>query len=296
MDDQGLLASRFEAHRAHLRTVAYRMLGSGAEADDAVQETWLRISRAGDDGVDNLGGWMTTVAGRVCLDMLRSRRARREETLGAHEPEPSGRRRHEANPEDDAQLADSVGIALLVVLDNLSPAERVAFVLHDMFDLSFDEIAPIVGRTPVATRQLASRARRRVHGASTADANRARHRELVEAFLAASKAGDLEALVAVLDPEVVLRSDAQAERMHGPGELRGAEAVAATFKGRAQAAVAGLIDGAVGILVPIKGRMLVVLEVTFGRGKITTIHAVADREALAAMELERFDGRDPTAS
>jgi RNA polymerase sigma-70 factor (ECF subfamily) len=298
MDERELLARKFQAHRAHLRAVAYRMLGSDPEADDAVQESWLRVSRAGADGIDNLVGWMTTIVGRVCLDMLRTRHARREEALGAHEPEPATGRRHERNPEDDAQLADSVGLALMVVLETLEPAERVAFVLHDMFDLPFDEIAPIVGRSTVATRQLASRARRRVRGgsASTGDAQRAKQRKVVEAFIAASKAGDFEALVAVLDPDVVLRADTQGVRMGGPAELHGAGAVAGEFVGRAQAAVAGLIDGEVGILVPIKGRMLLVLALTFRNDRIVRMDAVADREALAALELARFDGREPTAS
>ncbi len=290
MDERELLAQRFEAHRAHLRAVAYRVLGSDAEGDDAVQEAWLRVSRAGDSGIDNLGGWMTTIVGRVCLDMLRARNARREESLAAHEPEPIAQRRHERNPEDDVQLADSVGLALLLILDTLEPAERVAFVLHDMFDLSFDEIAPIVGRSSVATRQLASRARRRVRGASASDVDRARHREIVEAFIAASKAGDFEGLVAILDPDVVFRTDAQGVRMHAPAELHGAAAVAEIFKGRAAAAIAGLIDGEVGILVPIKGRMLAVLDLRFGDGTIIAIDAVADRAALAALELKSIDG------
>jgi RNA polymerase sigma-70 factor, ECF subfamily len=294
MDERELLARRFEAHRAHLRGVAYRMLGSAAEADDAVQEVWLRMSHAGAGGVDNLGGWMATIVGRVCLDMLRARRARREETLGAHEPDPATGRRHARDPEEDAELADSVGMALLVVLETLEPAERVAFVLHDMFALPFDEIAPIVGRTPVATRQLASRARRRVRGTPTSDVDRGRKREVVEAFIAAAKAGDFEALVAVLDPDVVFRSDAQGIRMGGPAEVHGASAVAGFFNGRAQAAVAGLIDGDVGILVPVKGRMLLVLALTFDGGKITAVDAVADRETLAWMTLEEFGG-DPAA-
>ena len=291
MDERELLARRFETHRAHLHGVAYRMLGSAPEAEDAVQEAWLRMSRAGADGVDNLGGWMTTIVGRVCLDMLRTRRARREEALGAHEPQGAGRV-HERNPEEDVQLADSVGLALLVVLETLEPAERVAFVLHDMFDLPFDEIAPIVGRTSVATRQLASRARRRIRGASTSEVDHGRKREVVDAFIAAAKAGDFEALLAVLDPDVVFRCDAQAIRMGGPAEVRGPAAVGGFFTGpgRAQAAVSGLIDGEVGILVPVKGRMLLVLRVTFGEGRITALDAVADRGALETMALEELGG------
>ncbi len=290
MDDRELLARRFETHREHLRRVAYRMLGSAVEADDAVQEAWLRMSRADAGDVDNLGGWMTTIVGRVCLDMLRARNARREEALGAREPERDAGRRHERNPQEDVELADSVGLALLVVLETLEPAERVAFVLHDMFDLPFDQIAPIVGRTPVAARQLASRGRRRVRGASKSEVDRDRKRELVEAFIAAAKAGDFEALVTVLDPDVVFRCDAQAIRMGGPAEVHGPSAVAGFFKGRADAAVAGLIDGEVGILVPVKGRMLLVLECGVGAGKITSLDAVADRDALASMALEELGG------
>jgi RNA polymerase sigma-70 factor (ECF subfamily) len=290
MDERELLARRFEAHRAHLRGVAYRMLGSAEEADDAVQESWLRMSRANADDVDNLGGWMTTIVARICLDRLRARSARPEETLGGHEPEPSERRRHERSPEEDVELADSVGLALLIVLEKLNPAERVAFVLHDMFDLSFDEIAPIVGRTSVATRQLASRARRRVQGASTSDVDQRRKREVVEAFIAASRAGDFEGLMAVLDPEIVLRSDAEAVRLGGPAEVHGAAAVAELFKGRARAAVPGLIDGEFGILVPIEGRMLFVLELTFEGGRIASIDALADHDMLASLEVERVGG------
>ena len=284
MNDHDLLAQRFDAQRAHLRAVAYRMLGSSPEADDAVQEAWLRVSRADASAVDNLGAWLTTVVARVCLDMLRTRRSRAEEALGAHEPVAAAGRRHERTPEEDAQLADSVGLAVLVVLETLEPAERVAFVLHDMFDLPFDEIAPIVGRTPVAARQLASRARRRVRGASAPERD-ARKRAIVEAFLAASRAGDLEGLVAVLDPDVVVRSDAAAIKLGGPAELRGARAVATSFKGRARAAVPGLIDGETGVLVPVKGRMLLVLLLEFADGRITSIDAVADRETLDGMEL-----------
>ncbi|HKI95153.1 MAG TPA: sigma-70 family RNA polymerase sigma factor [Gemmatimonadales bacterium] len=295
MDERELLAQRFEAHRGHLRAIAYRMLGSSEEAEDAVQEAWLRMSRAGADGVDNLGGWMTTIVGRICLDMLRARKAHREETLDGPGTAPIAGRIHERSPEEDAELADSVGLALLVVLETLEPAERVAFVLHDMFDLPFDDIAPIVGRTPVAARQLASRARRRVRGASTSGVDRSRQREVVEAFIAASKSGDFEALVAVLDPDIVARCDAQAIRMGGPAEAHGAATVAGFFKGRAQAAVAGFIDGDVGILVPVKGRMLLVLKVTIGGGKIAAIDAIADRDALAALELTTMDGGDPLA-
>jgi len=285
MNERELLAQRFQRHRTHLHKVAYRMLGSAVEAEDAVQEAWLRVSGAGDDEVDNVRAWMTTIVARVCLDMLRTRNARREEALDAHEPEPSGQRRHERSVEDDLELADSVELALLVVLETLQPAERVAFVLHDMFDLPFDEIAPIVGRSSAATRQLASRARRRVHGASVSDMDRSRKRQVVEAFLAAARAGDFEALVAVLDPAVVLRADAEAVRMGGPAELHGAAVVAEFFKGRASAAIPALIDGEVGIVVPRGGRMLVALQITFAGERIAGIYGVADQETLDSLQL-----------
>src|SRR5829696_8183999 len=208
MDEHDGLAERFEANRPHLRAVAYRMLGSISEADDAVQESWLRLSRSGTSGVENLGGWLTTVVARVCLDMLRSRRSRREEPLGVRVPEPIVSREGGIDPEHEALLADSVGLALLVVLETLTPAERLAFVLHDMFAVPFEEIAPIVGRSTAASRQLASRARRRVRGAATVpDADLNRQREVVDAFFAASREGDFDALVAMLDPDVVLRAD-----------------------------------------------------------------------------------------
>ena len=288
MDERELLAQRFETHRDHLHRVAHRMLGSAAEAEDAVQEAWLRVSRADADDVENLGGWMTTIVGRVCLDKLRARNARREETLDGHEPEPDAQR-HAHGPEADVELADSVGLALLVVLETLQPAERVAFVLHDMFDLPFDEIAPIVGRTPMATRQLASRARRRVQGASASEVDQRRKREVAEAFIAAARDGDFQTLVAVLDPEIVLRSDAEAVRLGGPAELRSAAVVAGFFNGRAKFAVPGLIDGDVGVLVPFEERMVFVLALTFSGGKIAAIDAVADRDTIAALELERLD-------
>ena len=289
MSEHDMLAQRFESYRDRLHSAAYRMLGSSAEAEDAVQEAWLRVSHAGTDGVGNLGGWLTTIVGRVCIDKLRTRNARREEMLDGHEPEPDARREHERSPEADVELADSVGLALLVVLEALQPAERVAFVLHDMFDLPFEVIAPIVARTPVATRQLASRARRRVQGATASDIDRRRKQEVAEAFIAAARAGDFEALVAVLDPDVMLRGDAAAYQLAGSSvEVQGAGRVAEYFKGRARACVPGLIDGQVGILLPVEGRMMLVLELTFGDGKITSIHAVADRDTLASLELERL--------
>jgi RNA polymerase sigma-70 factor (ECF subfamily) len=293
MDEHELLAQQFERHRAHLHRVAYRMLGSASGAEDAVQESWLRVSGAGADGVDNLRGWMTTIVGRVCLDMLRARTARREEALDLHEPGHVARRLHEPTAEEDVEIADSVGLALLVVLETLQPAERVAFVLHDMFDLPFDDIAPIVNRTPAATRQLASRARRRVRGASVPHVDRRRKLEVVEAFLAAARAGDFEGLVAVLDPAVELSSDAHAVRMGGPSELHGSAVVAGFFKGKAAAAVPGLIDGEVGILVPIGGRMRFALRLSFAGGRIAGIDAVADDEALASLDLEVLGRRQP---
>src|SRR3954447_21872195 len=227
MDDNAWLAERFEEHRAHLRAVAYRMLGSMGEADDAVQEAWLRLSRSDADAIENLGGWLTTVVGRVCLNMLRARRRRREEPLGPHVPDPVIEAPDGSQPEHEALLADSVGLALLVVLETLPPAERLAFVLHDMFGVPFAQIAEIVNRTPDAARQLATRARRRVRGSTpTPDPDRARQREVVDAFFAAARDGDFEALVAVLDPDVVLHSDGGALRPAATVQVRGAEAVA----------------------------------------------------------------------
>lgn len=293
MDERELLARQFESYRDRLYNAAHRMLGSDAEAEDAVQETWLRVSHAGVDGVDNLGGWLTTIVGRVCLDKLRARKARREEMLDGHEPEPDIRRQHELTPDMDVELADSVGLALLVVLEALQPAERVAFVLHDMFDLSFDEIAPIVGRSSVATRQLASRARRRVRGASTSDIDRTRKQEVAEAFIAAARVGDFERLVTLLDPDVVVRGDDAVRQLAGSAaaDMRGAGVVAEFFRGKAQACVPGLIDGEVGILLPLEGRMFLVLELTFADGRISAIDAVADRETLGELELERLEWR-----
>jgi RNA polymerase sigma-70 factor (ECF subfamily) len=286
MAEQNYLAEQFEAHRAHLRAVAYRMLGSRAEAEDAVQEAWLRLSRAETDGIGNLGGWLTTVVARLCLDMLRARKSRREEPLTRHVPEPAA---GPADSERDALLADSVGLALLVVLDKLAPAERVAFVLHDMFDLPFEEIAAIVGRSPATTRQLASRARRRVRGGTAADADTDRQRDLIDAFLAASRNGDLAGIIAVLAPDVVFRGDAAAVRLGGAAELRGASAVAETFKGRAQAARTALIDGAPGIAVAPRGRLLLVLALTMADDKIVAIEAIADPKRLQSLDLFVFE-------
>ena len=290
MTEHELLAERFEANRAHLRTVAYRMLGSMAEADDAVQEAWLRLSRSGATEVQNLGGWLTTIVARVCLDMLRSRKSRREEPLGGDSLEPIVSRGDGSDPEHEALLADSVGLAMLVVLETLAPAERVAFVLHDMFDLPFDEIARIVGRSPEAARQLASRARRRVQGTdakSAADATR--QRVIVDAFLAASRGGDFAALLALLDPDVVLRADREAVRVGATELVRGAVAVAETFSGRARTAQPALVDGAAGLVWAPGGRPRVVFGFTIANGKIVEIEMLADPERLSGFELEMLD-------
>jgi RNA polymerase sigma-70 factor (ECF subfamily) len=282
MDEKNFLAEKFEANRTRLRAVAYRMLGSPSEVDDAVQEAWLRLNRSDAGDIENLSGWLTTVVARVCLDMLRSRKSRREEPLGPQVPEPIAKPENE----QEAELADSVGTALLVVLETLTPAERLAFVLHDMFAVPFEEIAPIVGRTAAAARQLASRARRRVQGAPSApDADVARQRKVVDAFLAASRGGDFEALLAVLDPDVVFRADPVAVRMGGLPEIRGATAVAETFKGRAQAAKPALIDGAVGIAVIMGGRLRIALNLTIADDRIVGIEAVADPERLRQFNL-----------
>src|SRR2546422_7132498 len=286
MNAQGWLAERFEANRTHLRAVAYRMLGSLSEADDAVQEAWLKLSRAETSGVENLGGWLTTVVARVCLDMLRSRKSRREEPMGAYLPEPIVSRGEGSNPEHEALIADSVGLALLVVLETLSPAERVAFVLHDLFDLPFDESAPIVGRSPTAARQLASRARRRVQGAATVpDADPTRQRKVVDAFLAASRGGAFDALLAVLDPDVVLRADRAAVQAGASRGVRGAPAVAKQFSGRARGAQPALVNGAVGLVWAPRGRPHVVFGFTITHGKIGEIDLVADPERLRQLDL-----------
>jgi RNA polymerase sigma-70 factor (ECF subfamily) len=292
VDHHEFLAERFEANRAHLRSVAYRLLGSMSDADDAVQETWLRLSRADTSGVDNLTGWLTTVVARVSLDMLRARTARREEHWGESVPEPPARQEERADPEHEAVLADSVGLALLVVLDTLGPAERLAFVLHDLFAVPFDEIAAILGRSPAAAKQLASRARRRVRGAATDDAletDLTRQRAVVEAFLAASRGGDFEALLALLNPKVVLRADRTAvsrPRADLQPEVRGARAVAGAFAGRAAGAQTALIDGYVGAVWAQGGRPRAVFEFRVAQGKIVSIEIVADPERLSQMDLE----------
>ena len=289
------LVERFEEHRPRLRSVAYRMLGSTSEAEDAVQEAWLRLSRLGASGIDNLGGWLTTVVARVCLNMLRSRRSRREEALegplgeplGAHVPDPIVGRLDGADPEHEALLADGVGLALLVVLETLSPAERLAFVLHDTFGVPFAEIAPIVGRSPAAARQLASRARNRVRGAAPApETNLARQREVVDAFLAASRGGDFGALLAVLDPEVVLRADngaAGASRL-----VRGARAVAnqaLTYSRLAPFSQPALVNGAAGAVTAPGGVPRAIMGFTVARGKIVEIDILADPERLGRLDL-----------
>ncbi|HEU0063238.1 MAG TPA: sigma-70 family RNA polymerase sigma factor [Hyphomicrobiaceae bacterium] len=284
MHETNWLLEQFETNRAHLRAVAYRMLGSRAEADDAVQEAWLRLGRSDTSAVANLTGWLTTVVARVCLDMLRSRKTRREEPTVEDAAETIAA---DDDPEHAALLADSVGLALLVVLKTLTPAERVAFVLHDMFDLAFEEIAPIIGRSPVATRQLASRARRRVQGGPlNPDDNLARQREVAAAFLAASRDGNFDGLLAVLDPEVAFRADRAAVQMGGTAALNGAAAVAQTFKGRARAARLALVDGAVGLAVVLQGRLRVLLALTIADGKITAIDAIADPEHIAQLDVQ----------
>jgi RNA polymerase sigma factor (sigma-70 family) len=295
MNEREFLAEQFEAHRTHLRAVAYRMLGSVSEADDAVQESWLRLSRSDPDRIDNLGGWLTTVVGRVCLDMLRSRKSRREEPLGPHLPEPIVSSEDGVDPEHEALLADSVGLALLVVLETLSPPERLAFVLHDMFGVPFDEIAPLVERTPAAARQLASRARRQVRGTvPEGDADPAQQREVVDAFLAAARDGDFEGLVAVLDPDVVLRVDRGAMPMPrgASREVHGARAVAEqarSFASLAQFAKPALVNGAAGFVVARQGRPFSVAGFTIAGGKIVEIDLLADPERLRDLDLTVLD-------
>jgi RNA polymerase sigma factor (sigma-70 family) len=265
------------------------MLGSTAEADDAVQETWLRVSRSGAGGMENLAGWLTTITARVCLNMLQARRSRPEEPAGAQPPEPAARQAGQG-PEDQALLADSVGLALLAVLDTLSPAERVAFILHDMFAVTFEEIAPIVERSPAATRQLASRARRRIQGAAPATgAGRARQRKVVTAFLAASRRGDFAAPLELLDPGVVLRADQAAVRIGAPGQLHGARDVACRFSGQARAARLALIDGVAGLTWAPGGQPRVVFTFTITGGKITAIDMTADPGRLRQLHLAVLD-------
>ena len=283
MDENQWLADRFEEHRPHMRAVAYRLLGSLTEADDAVQDAWLRVSKAGADDVENIGGWLTTVVARVSLNMLRSRKVRREESLEVHLPDPVVSPEGELQPEDEALLADSVGLALQVVLETLTPAERLAFVLHDMFELPFDEIAPMVGRSPTAARQLASRARRRVQGADVRapDADLSRQREVVDAFFAAARGGEFDALVSLLDPDVVLRADFGDRRPAVPTLVRGAEAVAKQAQLGASPNAElhpALVNGAAGVVITMRGRPFAVMGFTIVDGKIVEIDAIADPE------------------
>ena len=295
MDDEQWLADRFEENRGHLRAVAYRMLGSLAEADDAVQDTWLRLSRSGADQVEDLRGWLTTVVARVCLNMLRARNVRGERALGVHVPDPLVSTDEELQPEQEALLADSVGLALLVVLDTLTPAERLAFVLHDMFELPFDDIAALAGRTPAAVRQLASRARRRVKGLPSPDPDLARQREVVDAFFAAARDGDFDALVAVLDPAVVLRADTGAALPGAAPLIHGAEAVARQALSGLAPAISrpalrlhpALVNGAAGVVVTMRGRPITLVGFTVAGGRIVEIDAIADpkrvRRVIAAV-------------
>ena len=293
MDEGDRLAEPFEENRTHLRAVAYRMLGSLSEADDAVQEAWLRLSRSDTGEVENLRGWLTTVVARVCLDMLRSRKARPEEPLGAHVPDQIVGREGGTDPEHEALLADSVGLALLVVLDRLAPAERLAFVLHDLFAVPFDEIARIVGRSPAAARQLASRGRRRVQGAPTVpEADLTRQREVVDAFLTALRGGDFDGLLAVLDPDVVVRADQAAVAPGASREVRGARTwakQAINFSRGARFARPALVNGAVGVVLAPRGRLFRVLSFTLARGKIVQIDVVADPVRLRHLDLAVLD-------
>jgi RNA polymerase sigma-70 factor (ECF subfamily) len=289
MGEEGQLVQRFEANRPRLQGVAYRILGSLSDADDAIQEAWLRLTRAGPDSVDNLDAWLTTVVARVCLDVLRSRNVRRETPLEVHVPDlVVGPDDGATGPESEALLADSVGLALLVVLDTLAPAERLAFVLHDMFDLPFDEIAPIVDRSPSAARQLASRARRRVRGAATPDPDLTRQRRVVEAFFAAARRGDFDALVTLLDPEVVLRTDGGVKRRRASAILTGAAAVAgqALMFARPSALVRpALVNGAAGVVITVRDRPFSVMGFTILDGKIAEIDSVVDPERLGRLDL-----------
>ncbi|MFC8763543.1 RNA polymerase sigma factor SigJ [Streptomyces sp. NPDC057193] len=291
--DKELLARRFEADRGHLRAVAYRMLGSLGEAEDAVQEAWIKLNRSDVSGVENLSGWLTTVVGRVCLDMLRSRGSRREDPLEYYVPDPIVRLPDTADPEHTAEVTESVGLALLVVLETLSPAERLAFVLHDMFAVSFDEIARIVDRTPAATRQLASRARRRVQDASPAPGPDARRqREIADAFLAAANGGDFEGLLAVLDPDVVLRADGGKALAAASKIVRGAEAVvsqALTYARFRTAALPLLVNGAPAVLSVANGRPGALMAFTIAGDRIVELHILADPERLAALDLSEED-------
>lgn len=288
MNDHDWLVEQFEAYRNHLQKVAYRMLGSLSDADDAVQESWIRLSRTNTDEVENMGGWLTTIVSRVCLDMLRTRKSRREELTLVNEPEPVNSHEDESNPEHETLLADSVGLAMLMVLGNLNPSERISFVLHDIFALSFSEIAPIIGRNEVAARQLASRARRRVQGAkATADSEEfKRKRELVDAFLAASRSGDFEKLLEALDPDAVLRND---PAFPSWPVVHGAHAVAKGLAGRTQDARPVLVNGSLGVAIAPHGRLLFVLELKIVDGKITEIDIIAEQTRLLQLDLSEMN-------
>jgi RNA polymerase sigma-70 factor, ECF subfamily len=290
MDDASMLTEGFETVRPHLRAVAYRMLGSYAEADDAVQETWLRLDRSGANGVENLKAWLTTIVARVCLDRLRVRLARREEPAGVVPVAAEGEYGERPDPEEELLLADAVGTALVIVLDRLSPSERVAFVLHDIFAVPFDEIGTIVSRSPEAARQLASRARRRLQGAPANSAiEMTRQREVIDAFRAAARNGDFGALLAVLDPEVIFRADDAALRLGAPREAYGAEAVARAALGRARGAEPGVVDGAAGLIWAPGGVPRVAFAFAIAHGRIAAINMIAEPEQLASLELELGD-------
>jgi RNA polymerase sigma-70 factor, ECF subfamily len=287
--DEEFVTAQFDEHRPRMRAVAYRMLGSFSDADDAVQETWLRLNRSDAGSIDNLGGWLTTVTARVCLNMLRSRRTKREQPLEPHVPDPIVQRAESVEPEHEAVLADSVGLALLVVLETLAPAERLAFVLHDMFAVPFDEIAEMVDRSPEATRQLASRARRRVQGASVPDPDVARQRAVVDAFFAAARGGDFDALVAVLDPDVVLRSDAGPTRPSATVLVRGASEVASraiSFSLPGATLRPVLVNGAAGVVVVVDGQPFSVMGFTVTDGKVAAIDVLSDPERIRRLDLE----------
>jgi RNA polymerase sigma-70 factor (ECF subfamily) len=290
MNESDYLAERFEEHRPHLRAVAYRMLGAVSEVDDAVQEAWLRLSRAESAEIENLGGWLTTVVARVCLDMLRSRQSRREEPLTPDAPEPVATGTHGSSPEQEALLADSVGLALLVVLDRLAPAERLAFVLHDLFAVSFEEIAPIVGRSAEATRQLASRARRRVRGGAVAPgSDLVRQRRVVDAFLAALRAGDFEGLMAVLDPDLVVRADMAAG---APTEIRGAAVWAkgaVAYGHMARLTQPALVNGAIGVVMAPHGKLTRALRFAIVNGKITEIEVIGNPVRLGELDVSMVE-------
>ena len=298
MHESDYLAERFEEHRTHLRAVAYRMLGSVSEVDDAVQEAWLRLSRTDATDIDNLGGWLTTVVARVCLDMLRSRQSRREEPLTSDAPESAatgtrwdGERSESKDPEQEALLADSVGLALLVVLDRLPPAERLAFVLHDMFAVPFEEIASIVGRSAEATRQLASRARRRVRGGGALPPDFDRQREVVSAFITALRAGDFEGLLAVLDPDLVVRADMPVAA-GAPKEIRGAAVWAkgaVAYGHLARLTQPALVDGAIGVVVAPRGKLVRALRFTIANGRISEIEVIGDPARLGELEVSIVD-------